>query len=57
MVMISDVSKDNAQRAEQVTSAISDLRNLTAGLQEGISKFDIDEKLITKPKHIRKSVN
>jgi methyl-accepting chemotaxis protein len=45
MVMISNVSKDNASRAEQVTSAISDLRNLTNGLQNGISKFDIGKSL------------
>ncbi len=49
ILLINDVSRDNANRAQLVTSAISGLRNLTEDLQKIINKFNIDtEKIASK---------
>ncbi len=42
---INNVSKENAARIEHVTSAIDELRKLTIGLEEIITRFDIGNQL------------
>ncbi|MFZ0453631.1 MAG: two-component regulator propeller domain-containing protein [Ignavibacteriaceae bacterium] len=49
ILLINDVSKDNASRVNQVTSAIWGLRNLTEDLQKIINKFNINsEKIVNE---------
>ncbi|NLT50402.1 MAG: hypothetical protein GXX85_05745 [Ignavibacteria bacterium] len=40
--MINNVSKDNAERAAQVTNAVAELKELTGNLQELINRFKIN---------------